>query len=91
MIRHLENNNHLNIIQDELGTFLEKKPPDCILYGIDGSKFEIHKECFSQTRFMRKILATSQGNCCRFVECFVNFRADLKSNLARFLLQKFQF
>ena len=50
-------NNHLqSTIKDYLNTYLKDKPPDCILYSEDGTKFKTHKELFSQTPLMRRIL-----------------------------------
>ena len=43
MSTRLVNKNYFPTIQTSLGTFLEKKSTDCILYGEDGSRFEIHK------------------------------------------------
>merc|ERR1711962_772891 len=58
------------LIETNLGSFLEKKRPDCILYADDGARLKIHKECFSQTQFMRNILAATQVNCCDTIEIF---------------------
>ena len=43
MSTRLVNKNYFPTIQSTLGTFLEKKPTDCILYSEDGSRFKIHK------------------------------------------------
>merc|ERR1711962_1876141 len=58
------------LIETNLGSFLEKKRPDCILYADDCARLKIHKECFSQTQFMRNILAATQVNCCDTIEIF---------------------
>jgi len=84
MSTNLVNDNYLHTIQNELGSFLEKKEPDCILYA-EGSKFKIHKECFSQTQFMRNILATTQGNCCSIVEIICPCPKNDLENLVNFL------
>ena len=85
MSTKIVNENHFHGIHYELATFLEKKPPDCILYSTDGSKFKIHKECFSQTPFMRKILETTFGNCCRIVEILCPCPKNDLEHLVNFL------
>ena len=58
-------NNHLqSTIKDYLNSYLKSKPPDCILYSDDGTKFKTHKELFSQTILMREILKSANAHCC---------------------------
>ena len=46
------------------------KKADTILYSEEGSKFEIHKEFFCQTKFMENILFSADKTCCRNMEIF---------------------
>ena len=55
-MHHLTNNHHENLISNYLESYLNNKAPDCILYSEDGFVFKTHKELFSQTKFMRKLL-----------------------------------
>ena len=55
-------------IEDYLDSYLTKKPSDCTLYSQDGSKFNVHKEIFGQTSFLREILYSVEEQCCRTVE-----------------------
>merc|ERR1711962_417043 len=58
------------LIETNLGLIFREKRPDCILYADDCARLKIHKECFSQTQFMRNILAATQVNCCDTIEIF---------------------
>ena len=51
---------HSSTIIDYMETYFKKKPKDCILYSEDGTGFEIHKELFGQTEFMRKLLKSAK-------------------------------
>ena len=53
--------NHSSCIENYLNVHFKQKPSDCILYSEDGGKFEIHKEIFSQTSFLREILSSKGG------------------------------
>ena len=55
---------------DFLKLFYNKKKPDCILYSNDGYQLDIHKEILCQTKFMCKILSSSEGFCCQNLEIF---------------------
>ena len=66
------------IFKNHSGTILEyfhvyydydKKPPDCILYySSEKCQFLMHKDIFSQTKFMREILKSAKENCCETLE-----------------------
>ena len=53
--------NHISCIEGYLNVHIRQKPSDCFLYSEDGGKFEIHKELFSQTNFLREILSSKGG------------------------------
>ena len=53
--------NHISCIEGYLNVHIRLKPSDCFLYSEDGGKFEIHKELFSQTNFLREILSSKGG------------------------------
>ena len=55
---------------DFLKSFYNKKKPDCTLYSNDGYQLDIHKEILCQTKFMCKILSSSEGFCCQNLEIF---------------------
>lgn len=67
---NITNKNHLVSFQNILDLYLKNKPPDCILYSHDGAKFKIHREIFSQTKFLREILSSTKENCCGTLEIF---------------------
>ena len=62
----LINKNHNMVLKEYMNCYLKNKPPDCILYSEDGTKFKTHKEIFCQTGFMRAILKSD--NCCGVIE-----------------------
>jgi len=49
--------------------YFQQKPPDCSLYSRDGCEFPVHKELFSQTKFMRKIVKNFSFDQCNFDSC----------------------
>ena len=49
--------------------YFQQKPPDCSLYSRDGCEFPVHKELFSQTKFMRKIVKNFSFDQCNFDAC----------------------
>ena len=53
-----------------LESFLKNEEADCVLYSKEGVKFNIHKEIFFQTKYMRNILLSVQSTCCRKMEIF---------------------
>ena len=55
---------------DFLKSFYNKKKPDCTLYSNDGYQLDIHKEILCQTKFMCKILSSTEGFCCQNLEIF---------------------
>ena len=57
----LTNKDHMVKIGSYLDIYFKNKAPDCILYSNDGYEFKIHKEIFSQTNFLRQILASATG------------------------------
>ena len=48
-------------IKDYLHSYFRTKRHDCILYSEDGVDFKVHKEIFSQTKFMRELLSSAKG------------------------------
>ena len=56
--------NQVTVMEDYLDKYLKKKPPDCVLYSEDNTEFQIHKELFGQTDFMREILSSAKEQCC---------------------------
>ena len=63
---HLINNHRSDAIKDCLESYLKNKHPDVILHSEDGTEFKTHKVLLGQTKFMRKLLKSS--NCCGIIE-----------------------
>ena len=59
-------NYHNDFIKDYLESYLKNKHPDVILHSEDGTEFKTHKVLLGQTKFMRKLLKSS--NCCGIIE-----------------------
>ena len=80
-------NNHLqSTIKDYLNSYLKSKPPDCILYSDDGTKFKTHKELFSQTILMREILKSANAHyCCNSIEIICPCSKEELNSLIEFL------
>ena len=70
-------------IEKHLDFYLKNKLPDCILHSQDGGEFKIHKELFSQTDFLREILAST--NCCRKTEVLCPCSKEELAHLVNFL------
>ena len=68
-----------------MDSYVEKKVKDCILYSEDGSQFKIHKELFGQTKFMRQILTSAQGQCCSMIEILCPCSKEDLRHLVHFL------
>ena len=62
---------HSGTIKNHLDAYFKNKPPDCILYSQDGSQIYVHREIFSQTKFLRKILSSAKEHCCEMLELLV--------------------
>ena len=77
--------NFLSNFEMNMDEYLTAKHPDCNLYSEDGTKFQVHKEIFSQTRFMRDILANNNEYCCEDIEIFCPCNREELSNLVHFL------
>ena len=84
-MNHLINQQHTFNIEDYMDSYVEKKVKDCILYSEDGSEFKIHKELFGQTKFMRQILTSAQGQCCSMIEIFCPCSKEDLRQLVHFL------
>ena len=69
--------------ENYLDTYFKNKSPDCILYSQGGGEFRIHKEIFSQTDFLRKILLTA--NCCEKMEILCPCSKEEHAHLVNFL------
>ena len=68
-----------------LDFYLKKKPTDCILYSEDGSRFGVHKELFGKTDFLRKILSSTNEQCCGPIDIFCPCSKEELSHLVNFL------
>ena len=55
---------------DFVESFLKSEEPDCTLYSEEGMKYNIHKEIFYQTQFMRNVFESSNTICCKEKEIF---------------------
>ena len=53
-----------------LESFLKNRETDCVLYSIEGTKFNIHKEILYQSNLLRNISLIDQGGCCKSLEIF---------------------
>ena len=76
------------IIGEYLKIYLMQKQPDCILYSTSGNEFKVryvHKELFSQTYFMRKILESTKEHCCEIMEIFCPCSEKELGEMVRFL------
>ena len=65
--------------------YLRKKCTDCILYAEDGSKFNVHKEIFGQTSFLREILYSVKEQCCGTLEVLCPCTEFELEHLVKFL------
>ena len=72
---------------DFLKSFYNKKKPDCILYSNDGYQLDIHKEILCQTKFMCKILSSTEGFCCQNLEIFCPCPAIELESMMKFLYE----
>ena len=72
---------------DLLKSFFNKKKPDCILYSNDGYQLDIHKEILCQTKFMCKILSSTEGFCCQNLEIFCPCPAIELESMMKFLYE----
>ena len=81
----VRNENHIFLIEEYQELYFRKKPPDCIIYSEEGAKFEIHKELFCQTPFLRDILISAQDHCCGTIEILCPCSTKCLNHLIRFL------
>ena len=81
----LTNNKQISLERDYLNSYLKTKPSDCVLYSEDGAKFDIHKDIFSQTKFMREILSSAKDHCCSTLEIICPCTNEELENLIHFL------
>ena len=84
-MRHLTNTNPMFLERNDLNLYLKKKPSNCLLYSEDGSKFEIHKELFGQTKFVREILNSAKDHCCSTLEIICPCTKEELAKLVYFL------
>ena len=70
---------------DFIDYFLQNREPDCFLYSNDGMKFDIHKEIFYQSGWMRNIFIDAKDTCCREMEIFCPCSADELDIITKFL------
>ena len=68
-----------------MNTHFKRKASDCILYSQDGVKFNIHKELFCQTNFLRKLLLSTNNHYCDKLEVLCPCSKDELSYLVNFL------
>ena len=76
---------HSATIENYLDVFLKNESKDCILYSQDGSEIRIHKDLFSQTNFLRKILSSAKEQCCGILEILCPCTKKELSHLVNFL------
>ena len=70
---------------DFIDYFLQNREPDCFLYSNDGMKFDIHKEIFYHSEWMRNIFIDTKDTCCREMEIFCPCSADELDIITKFL------
>ena len=70
---------------DFIDYFLQNREPDCFLYSNDGMKFDIHKEIFYHSEWMRNIFIDAKDTCCREMEIFCPCSADELDIITKFL------
>ena len=78
-------NDQIVSFEENMDTYLKNKSRDCVLYSKDGSKFKVHKELFGQTKFLRKILSSSNERCCLTIEVYCPCSKDELNHLVNFL------
>ena len=84
-IFHFKFKDQSKLIEKYLDIYLKNKSPDCILHSQDGGEFKIHKELFSQTDFLRKILSSAKEHCCVTVEILCPCSTEELAHLVNFL------
>ena len=85
--KHLVFHDQSWTIEKHLDDQLKNKPPDCILYSQNGRYFEIHKDIFSQTNFLRKILSSAKEHCCEMLEILCPCTEEELGHLVYFLYE----
>ena len=70
---------------DFIDLFLQNREPDCFLYSNDGMKFDIHKEIFYHSEWMRNIFIDTKDTNCREIEIFCPCSADELEIITKFL------
>ena len=70
---------------DFIDLFLQNREPDCFLYSNDGMKFDIHKEIFYHSEWMRNIFIDTKDTCCREMEIFCPCSSDELDIITKFL------
>ena len=83
LFKQLKFKEHSATIKDYLVVYL--KSPDCILYSKEGRPFKIHKELFSQTKFLREILSSAKDHCCGILEVLCPCTERELAHLVNFL------
>ena len=92
MVNQLKLINDAKFFEHESFTesFLKHREADCILYSEEGTRFNIHKEIFYQTKFMRNIFVSAADASQMDLEIFkLNICAlkDTKSFLLKCRIQ----
>ena len=79
--------NHTKIFEHHsfVESYLKIQEPDCILYSMEGTQFNIHKEILYLTRFMMKILQSANETCCKKVEIFCPCSENELETIVNFL------
>ena len=81
----LKNQSQIFQSHDFVESFLKSKEPDCTLYSEEGMKYNIHKEIFYQTQFMRNIFESSNTICCKEKEIFCPCSGNELESMVNFL------
>ena len=68
MVRFIDENHFAK--SEHIESFFSNKETDCVLYSEEGIEFNIHKEIFGQTDFLRNILSSSKDDCCKGIQVF---------------------
>ena len=66
-------------------SFLKNKETDCVLYSIEGTKFNIHKEIIFQSKLLRNISLNLHDWCYQNIEIFCPCKEDELESVLNFL------
>ena len=76
---------------DFMKSFFENKEPDCILYSLEGTKFDVHKEILYHSKWMRNIFIDTKDICYREKEILCPCSTDELETIINFLYRKQKF